>query len=111
MIESLRERNNAAARKYRKNHPDRRRFIQAPRYGTTKAKVEACSVEQDNKCAICLEVFDRTPQIDHDHSTNKFRGLLCKPCNWLLGNARETVLILENAIKYLKRHGVSNEEA
>ena len=103
---SLRERNNAAARKYRKNHPERRRFIQAPRLGTTKAVVEARLIEQDNMCAVCFKVFTKTPHIDHNHATNQFRGLLCGSCNHMLGNARDSVVVLENAIRYLKKHGV-----
>jgi hypothetical protein len=63
-------------------------------------------IEQNNRCAICFEVFTKTPHIDHDHETNEFRGLLCRSCNHLLGNARDKILILENAIQYLKRYGV-----
>ena len=41
--------------------------------------------EQEGKCAIC-----RTPrsieelELDHDHDTDKLRGLLCKNCNFKL---------------------------
>jgi hypothetical protein len=108
-----RERNNIAAKKYRKSHPERRRFIQAPKRGTTKTLVDAKLLEQKNKCAICKEFFIKTPHIDHDHLTNNFRGLLCRACNHMLGNARDRIAVLQNAIQYLKMHGVSDgrEEA
>lgn len=49
---------------------------------------------QNGRCAICrLELFmpyrfSGDPQgarIDHDHKTGKIRGLLCHPCNAILG--------------------------
>lgn len=107
---SLRERNNAAARKYRKNHPERRRFIQAPKLGTTKSEVESRLIEQRNRCAICSEIFVVTPHIDHSHTTNKFRGLLCRACNHMLGNARDSIRVLRSAIEYLRKHGEVYEE-
>lgn len=37
---------------------------------------------QDFKCAICLTSFyDVTPCVDHNHTTGKVRGLLCRKCN------------------------------
>jgi hypothetical protein len=106
---SLRERNNIAARKYRKNHPQRRRFIQAPKRGTTKQAAEEKLIEQGNRCAICFEEFLKTPHIDHCHVSNKFRGLLCRACNHMLGNARDDISVLQSAISYLIKHGVGNE--
>jgi len=48
---------------------------------------------QNNACAICLEPFTKTPQVDHDHECcpgqkscgNCVRGLLCRRCNIFLG--------------------------
>ena len=39
---------------------------------------------QNNRCMIC-EIEMTLPQVDHDHSTGKYRGILCKPCNFGLG--------------------------
>src|SRR6266481_4506405 len=45
--------------------------------------------KQDNKCALCKEVFQSLKQnhlhIDHDHEKNKVRGFLCMKCNVGLG--------------------------
>lgn len=39
---------------------------------------ELCK-KQQNKCKLCQ--LKRKLVIDYDHSTGKFRGLLCKGCN------------------------------
>jgi len=43
----------------------------------------------------------RTFDADHDESTGLVRGLLCRPCNLLLGNAQENPFISANAYSYL----------
>lgn len=61
-------------------------------------------VKQGNNCAICGR--DRTTQnrrlaIDHDHKTGLLRGLLCTTCNTGLGCFRDSVELLNKAIRYL----------
>lgn len=65
--------------------------------------------KRNNKCEICGNYlnFD-TLCVDHDHNVNdpyddSVRGLLCNNCNLLIGHAKDDVIILENAIEYLKR--------
>ena len=41
--------------------------------------------------------------VDHDHTGNFVRGILCTKCNTLLGMANDNIEILENAIKYLMK--------
>lgn len=41
--------------------------------------------------------------LDHDHITKKFRGWLCHDCNRALGQFKDNVDILKNAIRYLER--------
>lgn len=60
---------------------------------------------QNNCCAICgthQSEFKTYLCVDHDHRNNFKRGLLCKPCNLILGNAKDSVNILRNAIIYLE---------
>lgn len=40
---------------------------------------------------------------DHNHKTNKFRGILCSACNLSIGHAKENINILNKMIKYLQR--------
>ena len=61
-------------------------------------------VKQEGKCIICgkhqNELKGRL-YVDHDHSTGKIRGLLCKKCNLLLGYSNDDINILKGAIEYL----------
>jgi hypothetical protein len=57
---------------------------------------------QNALCAICYTHKD-TFFIDHDHKTGKVRGLLCPRCNSGLGQFKDSVFNLTNAINYLKK--------
>ena len=50
-------------------------------------------------CTRCKENKPR------DISTGKFRGMLCHHCNRGLGNFKDNIQNLENAILYLKNKG------
>src|ERR1700674_3285122 len=60
-------------------------------FGLTLADWWACYGHQDGKCAICYKRFTlkRRPQMDHNHRTGVFRGLLCMFCNTELGYHHE----------------------
>jgi hypothetical protein len=65
--------------------------------------------EQEGRCAICRSDdvgWHRKDRwaVDHDHVTGKVRGLLCHHCNSLLGQARDSPLILFLAAAYLERN-------
>jgi hypothetical protein len=63
-------------------------------------------VEQNNCCAICgiaATEIKRELSVDHNHETNKIRGLLCDHCNLGLGNFRDSTTLLSLAIEYLER--------
>jgi Autographiviridae endonuclease VII len=73
-------------------------------YGMSDKEFQDKRFNQNNKCAICFKLFINTPSVDHDHTTGKFRGLLCRRCNVALGFVDERIEILENAIQYLKKY-------
>ena len=97
----------AAAKRWRQKNP---RSYSADwhrmrRYGLTReeylARLEACG----GRCEICRELPH--PSIgqldcDHDHTTMKFRGLLCRDCNNAL--RCEDPAILRAMAEYLERH-------
>ena len=41
---------------------------------------------------------------DHDHTPGKFRGWLCRYCNWGLGHFKDDPALLIRAAHYLRRH-------
>jgi len=47
--------------------------------------------------------------VDHNHSTNELRGLLCNNCNVGLGKLGDSISALESAIQYLKERGSYGE--
>lgn len=73
-------------------------------YGTTEAEYEARLEAQGGRCAICRREFDpaKRPATDHNHANGEFRGILCHPCNWILGYARDDPTVLASAIEYLR---------
>lgn len=62
--------------------------------------------EQNNCCKICnthQNKLNSPLHIDHNHSTNKIRGLLCSKCNQGLGFFYDNIGLMEKAIEYLKK--------
>ena len=68
-------------------------------------------LKQNNKCAICgydetalanNQIKIRRLSVDHDHQTNKIRGLLCKNCNSAIGLFKDNPDIILSAYRYLK---------
>lgn len=60
--------------------------------------------KQKGLCAICGEPpKHKRLGVDHCHKTGKVRGLLCSPCNLMLGNARDSIKNLEAGICYLQQ--------
>ena len=60
--------------------------------------------EQENACAICGKISDKTLHIDHSHATGRVRALLCTQCNSGLGFFFEDTDTLLKAIEYLKKY-------
>ena len=69
----------------------------------TQATYDKMLIDQHNKCAICENEMS-PPCIDHNHATGIIRALLCSHCNKLLGNARENITILKQAIAYISKY-------
>lgn len=78
------------------------------KYGIRPEDYDRMLAEQDGRCAICRQIpkkrKKRELHIDHDHETNKVRGLLCGTCNTAIGYFRDSLEIMEAAVEYLKRH-------
>ena len=58
---------------------------------------------QKGKCPICLNDL-KTPVVDHNHSLNKVRAIICHKCNLAIGLFNDDISILQSAIQYLINH-------
>lgn len=75
-------------------------------YNLSIEQHDAMGGAQGWRCAICEGLFmPKTPCVDHSHSTGEVRGLLCNPCNQMIGYAKEDISILQEAIEYLRNGG------
>ncbi len=71
-------------------------------YGITGEQYWALYAYQGERCAICKVARGVTKRlaVDHDHDSGEVRGLLCGPCNQMLG--RLGVDALRRAADYLE---------
>lgn len=53
------------------------------------------------ECEICSSQNDLV--IDHCHTTDKIRGILCRQCNSAIGLFKEDVNLVDNATTYLRK--------
>lgn len=84
---------------------DRDRKLRA-KYGIGIADYDAMLAAQGGRCRICGTTDPKTKRgeyfaVDHCHATGKVRGLLCVPCNLLIGYAQDDPERLRSAIQYL----------
>jgi len=66
--------------------------------------------KQENKCKLCFMEFNTddtkvtSPCVDHCHTTDKIRGLLCRRCNMGLGYFKDNTVTVTRAINYLQEN-------
>lgn len=77
----------------------------AKTYGLEAGEYEQMYKEQGGVCAICQRATGKTKRlaVDHDHDTGLVRGLLCGPCNKLVGYFRNSPEAFDRAASYLRR--------
>jgi len=77
------------------------------KYGITSEEYIKLNKEQRGCCRICGSTETRSSShelsVDHCHTTNKIRGLLCNNCNRGLGLLGDTAGSVLKAYEYLKR--------
>ena len=71
-------------------------------HGITFADYDAKLESQEGQCALCnFRDKGRNLSVDHDHATDRNRGLLCKICNLKLGWLEMDIEWPARAISYL----------
>ena len=95
--------------KYRASEKGRNTYLQKL-YKISHKEVERVEQIIKGVCTIC-GCSDKTRRlcVDHDHKTNKFRGLLCARCNRGIGMFRDNPILLEKASTYLRATASSVE--
>ena len=101
-------------RKDKRDLEKRRAYNRARRlrmYGLSQPEFDELLTLQRGRCGICATDEPGTKGwfVDHDHGCcsgvgscgNCVRGILCQDCNFLLGNAKDSVDVLDRARKYL----------
>jgi hypothetical protein len=73
------------------------------KYGLTLDQYHAMLKAAAGRCPLCELPFRETPCIDHDHTTGRVRGLLCRTCNRALGLFNDDPARLRAAADYLDR--------
>ena len=82
--------------RFRAEQRERKYRLNPTRWAMLYAKQKGC-------CAIChRSVSVARMHTDHNHQTDKVRGLLCGTCNTALGHFHDSTLLLESAIAYLR---------
>lgn len=74
-------------------------------YGLRPGEYQDMYASQGGTCALCQRATGKRKRlaVDHDHRTGCVRGLLCGPCNKLLGHARDDPEYFERCVIYLSR--------
>lgn len=76
------------------------------KYGVDESMYLRMVASQSNLCKICNKSGGDNNHgvlyVDHSHTTNEVRGLLCLSCNALLGHAKDNIYTLTKAIEYLR---------
>lgn len=87
------------------NEANRKRYLKM-HYGLTPKEVDMMLEKVEYKCEICKKSFKDNGKynIDHCHSTNKVRGILCTKCNTGLGQFEDNTENMYKAIEYLLKH-------
>lgn len=99
------EKKKQSEKNYGLNNPEKR-YVQGrhqklkKKYGVSWEEYSQGCRLQNNKCSLC-DKEEESLCVDHCHTTNVVRGLLCGTCNLMLGYAQDDPLLLKKAALYL----------
>ena len=67
-----------------------RKYSLKRKFDITPEEYEEMLQSQGGGCAACgAQPGRRALSVDHDHKTGRVRGILCDPCNFALGHAKD----------------------
>lgn len=93
-------------RKNPKNKEYQRDYFLKYNHGISNQEYTNLLKNQSGLCAICKSKNKngKLLVVDHDHKSGKIRELLCSNCNTSLGLLKESIPVLKNMVKYIKKH-------
>jgi hypothetical protein len=77
-------------------------YAQRNKFGLSKVEFQRLLDKFHRQCFMCQS--KRHLCVDHNHRSNKVRGILCSNCNRALGLVHENKLALKRAVVYLQRY-------
>lgn len=101
------EKVNAITKAYYESNPERSFASKLKHnYHLTLKDYYTFLEQQNGVCAICGKecLTGERLSVDHNHTSGKVRGLLCRKCNSALGLFNDSPEILSKALDYLKSH-------
>ena len=107
LSEEERIKHRKEATEWRKNNPTKSKAIKIRKYGITLEQFNALLEAQGGKCAIC-GMSDKSnpakfPVVDHCHTNNHVRGLICSRCNSGLGFFKDSPTLPERLRRTLRK--------
>ncbi len=113
-IEELSE-NGVTYRREEMSKEEKELYMKCRKYGISVKYYKDLLRVQQNACAICgksediieryvdkIKKHNNILQIDHCHSRNIVRGLLCWNCNVALGHFKDSLDVLKSAVNYME---------
>ena len=113
--EESKKRHSVSTIKYRNNNIESTKSrIMQRKYNIDLDYYNIMFQKQNGCCEICskeLVHLGKATHIDHCHSSNKVRGLLCNSCNLALGQFKDNVKTLAKAIEYLNKNSYEDDNS
>lgn len=96
------------SKKYSKTYIQARDKYLKSKYGISFEDYECMLLKQNESCAVCnkhYSLFKNSLHVDHNHKTDRVRGLLCYYCNRrLIG--KHTIESARKILEYLLKYDV-----
>ncbi len=98
-------RNKEDQRRYHREWSKKKKPHLKKLYGISLEEYNYMFSEQEGRCLGCRKhqsELRTSLHVDHNHTTGKIRGLLCRKCNSAIGLISDNINVLKTMIKYLQ---------
>ena len=75
------------------------------KFGISLKEYDEIFAKQNGICVICGQTeINRRLAVDHNHKTDKIRGLLCTRCNFWVGQMEKNPNLISQIMEYIKNY-------